>query len=123
MTLDRSSGARLPAVMGALMSGYPLGIGIGLVTLPGLGLWRTAMGIATVFCAVALAVGFLVLGDTKTAEGPAQTHRASLEAGILAPLIAIGLVWCLLSLLQNLRSDRFSHHLGAVITQAQAGVC
>jgi predicted MFS family arabinose efflux permease len=50
----RFTGTALPAAMGTLLAGYPLGIGLGFVALPLLGSWRAAMAVTAVLALVAL---------------------------------------------------------------------
>ncbi len=86
------TGAALPAAMGTLLVGYPLGIGLGSVLLPAAGSWRMAMAATAALAAVALVGAALVLDE---GSGRAAGTRRGLWPGIreLAAVMAAGLVW------------------------------
>ena len=88
----RFTGTALPAAMGTLLAGYPLGIGLGFVALPLLGSWRAAMAVTAVLALVALAAAATTLAGIS--GGATGTRRGSrLDAGEVGAVIAAGLVW------------------------------
>lgn len=90
----RFSGAALPAALGALLAGYPLGIGLGFVALPLVPSWRAAVA-ATALLAVA-ALGAAALALDRPPPGAASAGapgRGNLNAREAAAVVAAGLVW------------------------------
>ena len=87
----RFAGAALPAAMGTMLAGYPLGIGLGFVALPLAGSWRTAMAATAVLALVALVAAAVVLVRPSGGfAGPRGVRPSGREA---AAVVAAGLVW------------------------------
>jgi cyanate permease len=86
------TGAVLPAAMGTMLAGFPIGIGLGSVALPVLGSWRLAMATTAALCVVALVGAAIVLagGSVRAVEARGGT---GLRVAELMPVIAAGLVW------------------------------
>jgi predicted MFS family arabinose efflux permease len=92
IVMQHFTGAALPAAMGTLLAGFPIGIGLGSAALPALGSWRLAMAATAALCVVALVGAAIVLagGSGRAVEARGRT---GLGAGELLPVIAVGLVW------------------------------
>jgi MFS family permease len=92
----RFAAPALPAAMGTLLAGYPLGIGLGSVVLPLLGSWRVAMAATAVLVLAALVAAAPALPKPRGAAAAAvpRRHRphgpSPREAAAVA---AAGLVW------------------------------
>ncbi len=88
----RFAGAALPAAMGTMLAGYPLGIGLGFVALPLAGSWRAAMAAPAVLALAALAAAAVALGRPS---GGGATARLGfrIPAREAAAVVAAGLVW------------------------------
>jgi predicted MFS family arabinose efflux permease len=86
------TGAALPAAVGTLLAGFPIGIGLASAGLPVLGSWRLAMAATAALCLVALIGAAIVLagGSGRAVEARGRT---GLGVGELMPVIAVGLVW------------------------------
>jgi predicted MFS family arabinose efflux permease len=88
----RFAGPVLPAAMGTLLAGYPLGLGLGFVILPLFGSWRAAMATTGILALVALAAAAATLtGTSGSATGTRPGFR--LRAGEVWAVTAAGLVW------------------------------
>ena len=88
----RFAGAALPAAMGTLLAGYPLGIGLGFVALPLAGSWRAAMAATAALALLALAAAAVTLARSS-GEATGTRRGFRLPAGEVALVIAAGLVW------------------------------
>lgn len=88
----RFAGTALPAAMGTLLAGYPLGIGLGFVALPLAGSWRAAMAATAALALVALIAAAVTLARPSGAA-PAMPRGVRLPAREAAAVIAAGLVW------------------------------
>jgi predicted MFS family arabinose efflux permease len=88
----RFAGAALPAAMGTLLAGYPLGIGLGFVALPLAGSWRAAMAATAALALLALAAAAATLARSS-GEATGTRRGFRLPAREMAPVIAAGLVW------------------------------
>ncbi|HYF06386.1 MAG TPA: MFS transporter [Acetobacteraceae bacterium] len=90
----RFSAPALPAAMGTLLAGYPLGIALGLVLLPLLGAWRDAMEATVLLAVVALGAAALTLAPDRGRDVPAVPRpsvRLPRREG--AAVAAAGLAW------------------------------
>ncbi len=89
----RFTGAALPAAMGTMLAGYPLGIGLGFVVLPLAGSWRAAMAAPAVLAFAAL-VAVAVALRRPAADGAAPARPGfRIRAREAAAVVAAGLVW------------------------------
>lgn len=88
---DRFVGRALPAAMGTLLSGYPLGIGLGFILLPRMGSWRSAMAATAALALVSLIAASIAL--TRTPAGADKTRPSRLTARETGAVVAAGLVW------------------------------
>lgn len=97
MVMDRFPAPQLPAAMGALIVGYPLGNALALGLLPMMGSWRPAMGLVAGLCALALVAAAFVV--RKVDGGPAAVVGRTPWPGRrpLLALLAIAGVWALLN--------------------------
>ena len=88
----RQESRRLPAAMGTLLTGFPLGIGMGTFGLPAVGSWRTAMAAAAAVAAIAMIAATIALAGSS---GSGTETRRGLRPGAreIAPVIAAGLLW------------------------------
>ncbi len=84
----------LPAAMGTLLAGYPLGIGLGLLALPHLGSWRAAMAATAALALAALAAAAPTLPTLRSAAAIGPRRRLlGLAPREAAAVAAAGLVW------------------------------
>jgi len=92
IVMKHFAGAALPAAMGTLLAGFPIGIGLGSAALPALGSWRLAMAATAALCVVALVGAAIALagGSGRAVE---VRGRTGLGVGELMPVIAVGAVW------------------------------
>ncbi|MBD0270849.1 MAG: MFS transporter [Acetobacteraceae bacterium] len=94
---DRFSGAALPAALGALLAGYPLGVGIGFVALPLVPSWRAAVAATAVLAVAAFGAAALALPPPRMAAAGASGTRIGAGRGPrareAAAIAAAGLVW------------------------------
>ncbi|WP_043344536.1 MFS transporter [Belnapia moabensis] len=85
------TGPTLPAAMGTLLAGYPLGIGMGFVALPLFGSWRGAMAVTAVLALISLAAAATTL--TGTSGGGGMRRSVRLNAREIGAVTAAALVW------------------------------
>ena len=89
---SRFSGTALPAAMGTLLAGYPLGIGLGFVTLPLIGSWRGAMAATAALALAALiAVAIALTGSSGGEIGRRRSFGLGGREVVL--VVAAGLIW------------------------------
>lgn len=71
----RFAARTLPAAMGTLLAGYPLGIGLGLLALPHLGSWRAAMAATAALALAALVAAAPTLPTLRSAAAIGPRRR------------------------------------------------
>ena len=106
MTTDLFAGRSLVVAMGWLLSAWPAGIGLALLTLGWVGAalsWRAALGATAAVALLGLAL-MAAYPTPRTEVGQKTSGASRLPPAVLAAVLAVGAMWALLNAAQNASS-------------------